>query len=339
MIIKSFKDFQKNIAGNKISNFIVVHGNDKDKISKCEKEIMEIPGGIKELNTVTIEGNSISFDDIQNACETIPVMSDKRVVHVKSPSFTFESLDSSSKALLKDVTDYAKDVPEYTILMISSKDPIDKGNSLIKVSNTIGTLVELKIPMYGKDLSQWIETYIKDNKKNISKSDIFYLTNEMTSSIDNMEIELNKLISYIGDRENITKEDIDAVIHKTSESNIFKMTDYMYKKDAKNALDILDTIFLQGEQFPKIMFMIIRQFRILYNVRLLLDDGERDSDIIKKLKLQEFVYRGIAKIIGNWESNTIKNVLEDALETDYNIKSGKMQPELGLELLILRICK
>lgn len=339
MIIKSVKDFLKSIDTNKISNFIVIHGNDKDKITKCENAIKEIPGGIKELNTIIIEGNSISFEDIQNACETLPVMSDKKVVHIKSPSFTLETLDSQAKSLLKEVTDYAKNIPEYTILMITSRDPIDKSNSLIKVSNTIGSLVELKIPMYRKDLSLWIETSLKESGKTISKSDIFYLTNEMTSSIDNMELELDKLVSYIGDRETVTREDIDAIIHKTAESNIFKMTDYMYKKDAKNALDILDTIFLQGEQFPKIMFMIIRQFRILYNVRLLIDSGERDSDIIKKLKIQEFVYKGISKVIGKWESRDIKDALEDALDTDYRIKSGKMQPELGLELLILKICK
>ncbi|MEF9952282.1 MAG: DNA polymerase III subunit delta [Clostridium sp.] len=339
MILKSIKDLQKSILTNKLSNLVLIHGNEKDKIHQCENEIINIPSGIRELNIISIEGNSISFDDIQNACETIPVMSDKKVVHIKSPSFTFESLDSQAKALLKEVTEYAKDIPEYTILLITSKDVIDKGNSLLKLANSIGTLVELKIPMYGKDLSLWIETFFKEKGKTISKSDIFYLSKEMTSSIDNMEIEINKLIDYIGSRDNVTRDDIDNIIHKTSESNIFKMTDYMYKRDAKNALDILDTIFLQGEQFSKILFMIIRQFRILYNVRLLIDAGERDGDIIKKLKMQEFVYKGISKIIGQWDSQTIKSALEDALDTDYSIKSGRMQPELGLELLILRICK
>ncbi|MEG0641442.1 MAG: DNA polymerase III subunit delta [Clostridium sp.] len=339
MLIKALNNLLQQVNTNKLGNFVVMHGNDKEKILKCEATIKGIVKNLVELNFIEIEGNNITFDIIENACETVPVMEEIKVVHVKSPCFIRDNLDSPAKATLKEIIDYAKNIPKYTILLISHKDIIEKSNQILKTAVNIGTLVEIKIPLYGKELTSWVEMYIKEKGKTINKSDAYYLSNEMSTSTDNIEMELEKLVCYIGESQTITKKDIDDIIYKTPDSNIFKMSEYMYKRDARGAIEILDTIFLQGEQYPRIMFMITRQFRILYSVKLLIDEGKESSYIISTLKLHDFVYKGILKIISSWESKEIKLVLEDALDTDYNIKNGKISPELGLELLILRTCK
>ncbi|KMT21633.1 DNA polymerase III subunit delta [Clostridium cylindrosporum] len=339
MQVKSLKDLQNLKRDNKLGNFVLIHGNDKEKIRNSEKYIKSLVDNLCELNLVEIEGNSINIGIIKNACETIPVMATIRVVHIKSAGFLLENIDSTSKILLKEILEYAKDIPEYTILLITHLDLIDKTNQILKVASNLGTLVEYKIPSYGKELSAWIEDFLKGNGKSINKSDIFYLASEISNSIDNMEKELQKLVDYTGDRNVIDRSDIDDIIHKTAESNIFKMSDYMFKRNARGALEILDTLVLQGEPYAKIMFMIIRQFRILYSVKLLLGDGINPREIMSKLKIQEFAYKGIVKIISTWDEKDIKLVLNDALSTDYDIKSGRVYPELGLELLILRICK
>ncbi len=339
MIVKSVKDLNKLYIEKKLENFILVHGNDKGKIKETEDYIKGLVNNLKELNLVEYTGNSINFEDIKNACETIPVMTDKKVVHIKSPSFLLDVIDSSSKAFLNNLLEYIKDIPSYTILLISNFDLIDKNNSILKMASNIGILVEYKVPSYGRDLSLWIENFLKENKKEISKSNLFYLTNEVSNTPASLESELQKLIDYTLDKKEIEKIDIDNIIHKTIESNIFKMVDNMFKGNAREALEILDALILQGEQYPKIMFMIIRQFRILYSIKLLSSEGKSPKDIMSTLKIQEFVYKNMLKIASSWDENDIKKVLEDALETDFNIKSGKINQELGLEMFMLRICK
>lgn len=339
MQIKSFKELQNLHRDKKLGNFVLIHGNDKEKVKKSEDYIKGLVINIPELNLVEISGNNITIDAIRNACETIPVMGDIRVVHIKTPGFLLEFVDAAGKILLGELIDYVNNIPEYTILLISHWDIIDKSNKILKIAPKIGTLVEYKVPAYGRELTSFIESFLKEKGKSINKSDVFYLSSELTNSTDILEKELEKLISYAGDKELIEKSDIDSIIHKTSESNIFKMADYMFKRDARGALEILDTLFLQGEQYPRIMFMIIRQFRILYSVKVLLDEGKSPKDIMSTLKMQEFVYKGIVKVILGWDEKEIKGVLEDALDSDYKIKSGKISPELGLEMLILKTCK
>lgn len=339
MIIKSIKDLNKAYNEKKLENFILIHGNDKGKIKETEDYVKGLVDNLKELNLVEYTGNSINFEDVKNACETIPVMADIRVVHIKSPSFLLDTIDSSAKAFLNNILEYIKNIPSYTILLISNFDLIDKNNPILKLASNIGTLVEYKVPSYGRDLSAWIENFLKENKKEINKSNLFYLTNEVSNIPASLETELQKLIDYTLDKKEIEKIDIDNIIHKTIESNIFKMVDNMFKGNARGALEILDALILQGEQYPKIMFMIIRQFRILYSIKLLSSEGKSPRDIMSTLKIQEFVYKNMLKIASSWDESDIKKVLEDALETDFNIKSGKISQELGLEMFILRICK
>lgn len=339
MQIKSLNDLQNLYKDKKLSNFIVICGNKKNEIKESEEYLKSLITILPELNSIEFSSNNFSIEDIKNACETIPVMSDIRLVHLKSPIFLSDQADTNSKNLLKEVLDYSKDVPEYTILLVTYHDIVDKSNSILRIASTLGVLGKFEIPRYGRELTTWIEDYITSNNKTINKSEAMYLTTELSNSIDNLESELQKLISYVGDKKIIDRNDIEAIIHKTSESNIFKMCDYMFKKDAKSALEVLETLLMQGEQYSKILFMIIRQFRILYSVKLLTEEGKNASEIMSTLKLQDFVYKGVSKACMSWNASVIKEILKDILETDYNIKNGRINQELGLEMLILRICK
>lgn len=339
MIIKSIEELKKSINNKKLGNFVVIHGNKKDEIKISEDIIKNIVVNFRELNIIEIGGNNINIDNIKNACETVPMIDTNKVVYIKTPSFLTESVDIIGKNLLKEILEYSKDIPEYTILLIIHSDIIEKSNPILKLASNIGTLVEYKIPSYGRELTLWIEEFLKLHGKNINKSEAFYLSSELSTSIDFLEGELQKLISYVGEKDYIEKSDIDMIVYKTPESNIFKMADYMFNKNAKGAIEILDTLVLQGEQYSKILFMIIRQFRIFYAIKIMLTEGINQKEIMKELKIQDFAYRKMEKVLSKWEEKKIKLVLEDALNTDYNIKSGQITPDMALELLILKTCK
>lgn len=339
MIIKSIEELKKASNNNKLGNFVVIHGNQKEKIKTSEEYIKNLVTSFKELNLIEIGGNNITIDSIKNACETVPLMDERKIVYINTPSFLLDNVDIINKNLLKDILEYANNIPPYTILLICHFDIIDKSNTILKFANNIGTLIEYKIPSYGKELNIFIEEFLKANRKNISKSDIFYLSSILSGATNSLERELQKLVGFIGEKNLVERKDIDAIIYKSPESNVFKLTDYMFKKNVTGAIEIVDTLVLQGEAYSKILFMIIRQFRIFYKLKLMIIEKFEPKEIMKELKLQEFAYKGMVKVITYWKEEDIRLILEEALKTDYNIKSGKIEPSIALEMLIFKACK
>ena len=95
----------------------------------------------------------------------------------------------------------------------------------------------------------------------------------------------------------------------------------------------------EGESVLGIFAMINRQFKIVLQVKELLNKGLNNKAISDKLKLSLFIVNKSIKISRNFTESMIIDMLNYILESDYKIKNGLMRDTLAIEMLVSKYCQ
>lgn len=296
-----------------------------------------------DLNLFKFDGSSISnFEDIINSCQTLPFMSEKKVVLISRANFLEDSKSEYSRAgdekLFKKLLDYIDKVPEHCIFIIymvfrnkrdKSTDRIkklEKKAEVVKVEKATGARLEAKV----------LELF-KMRGKEIGKIELKAFINKMQeNSLTVINNEVEKLCCYTGDRE-IKREDINYLFVETSDDDIFDLINPLSQRKAKDALKILDELLFKGGKVNFILNMIERHFMLLLKVKLYMQSG-RDKDYISKgFKLSPYRYDIISNQSRHFTDKQLEKVVELCLDSERKMKTSPVDDKTELELLIICI--
>lgn len=282
------------------------------------------------MNRDTFEGKNVSIETIIDSSETLPFMSEKRLVIVKSS----ELFQTGRKNDSEKMNEYIYSIPETTCIVFI-EDNVDKRSKLYKKIQKEGHIVEFNSPKEN-ELITWIQYNIKKYGNDIQPKTAVYMLRCVGTDMELLSNEMQKLLSYKNNGGFITEVDIDAICTKSLELKIFNMLDAIGNKNAEMAIEIYNNMIMLKEPAIKILAMIIRQFRLLYQSKYLIDEGNSVEIISKRLGQRSFVIKGLLSQVKNFSSELLRQALEDCLETDISIKTGTISGETAIELLIIK---
>lgn len=293
-----------------------------------------------DLNIAFLEGKGLEAKNLESDIQSAPFLADKRMVVVK------DFLAKGSKDEQKKVTDILeKELPDFCILIFIETIKLpDKRGSLYKKLNKVGNLEEFKT-MMGPELNRWINERSNEIGLKLDSSISNYLGEVAGSDLWNLNNELQKLKTY-GKTQPITKEAIDQLVHPNLTTSIFKFTDYIAQRNSKGSLRTLNILIESGEDIMKIIFMIVRHFRILIQVKDLMDRGNPKNEIISKVKEHPYTISTTMQQSPNFSAETLRNIYETLLGIDVGIKTGKIRMLaddkkeilLALQKFVLKVC-
>jgi len=144
--------------------------------------------------------------------------------------------------------------------------------------------------------------------------------------------EINKISNY---KKNgvVTKEDVELLVRPNIENDIFKTIDALASKNKKEALTLLHKHLDNGDNSLYLLSMIAYQFRNLLAVKELIE--KRRS--LSGSGLHPFVVKKISYLCGSFTLAQLKNIYQKIFEIDADIKTGKIDAELALDLLVSQI--
>ena len=350
----NYKEFIKIAKSNKLKPVYLFFGEEDYLIDETIKEAKKIyiDENFETLNYIVLDGKDVNFDKILNACETLPFMSNKKIVLIKDlPLFknkkeAGEDLgewnDPKSKELL---IKYIKGLGDYLCLIFVEKaTSIKKTNSLYKAINKVGDVVEFK-KLRGRDLDNWIEDSFKKYNKKISKSNInyftqhsFYFDSKQEKTLYDLENEIIKISNYLPDKQEVTKENMDSLMVKPLDMNVFNLLNNISKKNGENAIRLFNEMYISGEPVLFILHMIIRQLRNMLNIKALKEKGYTEGEINNKIGLSKYEYGKVLNQSNNFTILQLEKSLIHCLETDKSIKTSSIDDRLALEILITNLC-
>ncbi|WP_352420056.1 DNA polymerase III subunit delta [Proteiniborus sp.] len=340
-----YKDMLKDIKNNNLKRVYLLYGNEmylKDYILFDIKK-KYIDKAFESLNLIYIDGKETSTDLIINACETLPFLADKKIVIVEDlPLFTTKKETSNIDE--EELCNYLRRLNISTCLIfIINEEKIDNRKKVVKTIKQNGEIVQL-LKLRDMELIKWTQSIFFKNDKKVSKLDIQFFLNQVgyydassNRTLYDLENEINKICSYLGDRTTVEKKDIEKGVIKSLQNNVFALVDALGQKKTDIALSIFNDMILENEPIQLIFHMIIRQIRMLVLTKLYEEKGYSQGDIAQKINVPAFVVKKLVSQTRNFSSSRLDLVLEKALEVDRAIKTGKLEWKLGVEMFIAEL--
>lgn len=188
----------------------------------------------------------------------------------------------------------------------------------------------------GQKLKNWVKEEFKNWGGKIEESALNELINFVGSDTWQMSQEIKKLVNY-KKGEIIEKKEVEILVRPKFEADIFKTIDSLATKNKKAALRLIHQHLEKGDSPSYLLSMINFQFRNLLLVKSLSQKYSSYYAISKASGLHPFVAKKAFEQAKKFEFAELKKIYRKLFEIDLDIKTGKIDPETALDLLIAEI--
>ena len=137
------------------------------------------------------------------------------------------------------------------------------------------------------------------------------------------------------EREQITQADIDAICTRKITNQIFDMVGAVADKNQKKALELYYDLLALKEPPMRILFLIVRQFNLLMQVKECRKKGYDNRVTAEKTGLHSFVVGKYAAQAAHFETEFLREAVRAGVEAEERVKTGKMNDVMSVELLII----
>lgn len=282
--------------------------------------------GDDTMNYHYFEGKSISVGEIIDLAETLPFFAERRLIVLEN-SGLFKSGGEELAAYLSDQAQAS-----YFVFV---ETEVDKRSKLYKTVQSKGYAAEFPV-QDESTLKRWILGMMKKEGKNISGQALNYLIEKTGTDMENIRKETEKLFCYCLDKDAIETEDIEEICTKRISSHIFDMVGAIAEKRQKQALELYYELLALKEPPMRILFLVARQFNLLMQVKELHRKGFQNKTIGEKVGLPGFIAGKYVTQASRFTKEDLREAVEACVEAEEAIKTGKMNDNMSVELLIIK---
>lgn len=314
-----FVELKKNLK-NEIKNNYILKGDDEYLLSHAYELIknacnIEFP----ELNLLIFK-EDVDFDLVVKALETLPMFVDKKLIYVK---LTTKDYKNEQK-----LEDYLKNPNPTSILVVSVGNNgylknIEKNFEVIDCNRLTRDVV---VPFVVNELKKY--------KKSINKEACELLCDYSNCDLSKITNELVKCVSYIGERETISEDDVKLLVNKSVEFQIFELTEALAKKKTAKVYEIIDVIKTKKDEYRGLLSLIFKHFRRLFMVSI---SSESKSELSKMLGVHEYAITKSQEQAKLFTKKQLKEINDICHQLDYDMKQSNITPENAIEYIILKI--
>lgn len=323
------KVISDDIKKGEFKSVYLLYGEEEYLKKQYRDRLKNAIAGDDTMNYSYYDSDNASVKDIIDVCETLPFFAQKRLVIMENTGFLKSSND--------ELADYIKHIPDYLVVVMVEKD-VDKRNKVYKAVDSVGYICEMK-PQTTATLEKWIAGLLaKDNLK-ISREACDLILDKTGAGMDYIRQETEKLVSYCQGRDVATVEDVEKVCATQTTSHIFDMISAIANKKQQQALDLYYDLLELKEPPMRILYLIVRQFNGILQVKDLMSRGISGKEIASKIGAAPFVvgkYQAQAKY---FDMNTLLDALNECAKTEEAVKQGRLNDRLGVELIIIKYSK
>lgn len=295
-----------------------------------------------KINTTRFDASKITPAQLIDACNSIPFLGKSRLVTVEGLLSRFERKSDSAipaKTSIKDwqpIVDYIPQLPPSTqLVLIDGK--IGKNNPLLKKLAPGSKTQEFFLPK-GAKLQQWIGSRASKLGSSISPGAAKLLVELAGDNLWLLSKELEKLCLYAGEQR-IEEGDVRLMTSSARETNVFAMVDAIVERRTPSAMQFLHQLLTEGMAPPYLLFMITRQLRLMIQAKELRMQMVSAAKIPEELGLSPYYpVDRLLKQTAGYSISRLSVIYHRLLETDLDIKSGRWEGEMALDLLVTELC-
>lgn len=331
-------DLQK-IRKEKLQPCYLVLGTEKFLQDQVREEILKkIQVDSKDdLNFLSFDMENASLDEVVAEAETLPFFGEQRLVFVENPYFlTGEKVNNGIEQNTDLLVDYLKAPLESTVLVFFAPyEKLDERKKVTKQLKKTAIVIDVK-QLNEKEVRQYLTNTLNNSEIEMDRYAIDLFLRLTDLDLSKLMRELQKLMLFAQDQKKITTKEVEQLVPKTLEHNLFDMTQYVLTGNTEQALRLYEDLVLQGEETIKINAILLAQLRLLLQTKFLIKIGYQQANIAETLKVHPYRVKLAMQEVRRFDEGLLIRLFDRLVELDYQIKTGQIDKELSFQLFVLQ---
>jgi len=325
-------ELYRRLRSQQIPELIFLFGQETYLVQRAVNAIREavLPGGKDDFNDNQFSGKQATAALILEAAMTFPVFAEKRLVTVK------EAHQFPAAELEKIIPYLLKPIPDTCLLFVADK--IDNRRKFFQQFKKYGALIEFK-PLTDYEVPRHVRQVLQEARVQITNDGLELFCMMVDGNLHEIHAELDKLLTYIGTATLIEYKHVEAVVSRGRVESVFELGKAVGSGDAAKGLLLVMRLTAAGEPPLKILSLLTRHFRQLWQTREMQVNKCPVGEISKVIGAPPFAVKELVRQGRKFNRNDFQQAFELFLETDLAMKSSGANTGALLDNLILKLIR
>lgn len=327
--LASVTEIEKQLKQKKFLPVYFIFGEDsfqvKNTLAVIEKAIQ--PEITSDFDRHVFYGSTCNVLEIIDFSLSFPFGPGKKLVVVKE----FEKVKDTAK-----LNNYLNSAPDFTVLVLIHEEGIRSfENKFFKKLIEQGWIFEAK-ELKADGLADWAVSYISSKGKKLSGANAAYLVELTGENRSILEMQLEKMLTYLEDKTEITFEMIQSHVISSKEYTIFDLQNAIAVRDKEKAFRVGYNLLERENIIPVIAFLN-KYFTGLAQITELNEKKMPDAEAARIVGTIPYYYSGYKSARDYYDNKKLYRISKALLEADLSVKSTSIDEKTVLTILLTKI--
>ncbi|WP_371370621.1 DNA polymerase III subunit delta [Sporomusa aerivorans] len=344
-----YKSLVSAIKQNNIAAIYLLYGEETYQLRQIEQALIAgiVAPEDRDMNLIVFEKDPPP-EELINTIETIPFLGGKNLIIVRGAAL-FSAGRKGSSGEVQDKTDAVTErlvqlfasMPAYSHVVFIATDKPDKRRKIYKAIEKNGVICEAA-PLKGKALRNWLTERLREIKIKMAPEAQEHLLAAVSMmpqvSLDFLNNELEKVVLYTAGKSLVTRQDLTQILSSVPEVSIFTMVEALSQKQTPQAITLLREQLTAGEHPVRILALLARQVRQLWQAKELMHSGYGSREVAEYFKVPGFIGEKLVKQSQGFTRDKLQKAMLSLADADRSLKSSRTGPVV-LEKIIIELCE
>lgn len=325
--------------------FYIFHGEDSIRLGDALAKMRAAMGDDGDLNISEFVAAESTVPEIIAAAKSYPFLAEKRLVIVKGliNHITRRGAGQAGKLAAEQLVDELPQLPDFSRLVLVESESLAEKNRVLSAAKKLsnGYIAKFEAP---KQLKSWIIDRARDEyQTEITPRAADAIASVVNDDLLRADNELFKLVCYVDGDHAIDEIDVAALTPYVPVANVFEMVDALATGDGGRALELIHRSLRDNPRDPgfALFTMIVRQFRMLLMAKdhLTSGGGSQAQVMARELGVHRYVAGKLGVQSRAFNLNQLETILKRLQRYDQDMKTGRIEPRLALDLLVSSLAR
>ncbi len=286
-------------------------------------------------NVTTFDLNENTMEEVILEAGYFSMFDEVKYIIVKNADFFGQGKikDKESEMLFN----YLEKPNNNSVIIFISYDKIDMRKKITKVVKDKYSLIVIP-SLKPYEIENRLREFFEKKKFQVSSEILKYIINNCLNNYDMIMQEAEKIILYYNEPTIINYNDIINIVSKSINTNNFLFVDAVVDNNLEKSLSLLNDLKIMKVEPTVLLALLARDFRIMFNIKDMQKKGMREYEMMNNLGLADWQFNKYLNKVFPYKIKELESIIIKLAQLDLDIKSGKVDKFIGLELFIMDIC-
>ncbi|MBK0348338.1 DNA polymerase III subunit delta [Aerococcaceae bacterium zg-ZJ1578] len=330
-------EFQKviqMIRQNQIASNYLLQGNES-YLQKLFLDTLVQVVGEEEIDRVHFDLDEVSITQVLDEADTYAFFTQYRLIIIDNVTFlnaqtTQKISDEETNRLLEYLTNPN---PSSIVIWRVESEQLDKRKKVSKAFLKDVTVVDATA-MKQDEVERFVTQHVKGLSLSMTDDARKELLQRVQYRLSDAMNEINKLEQYALSGKAINKDVVRQLVPRSLESNVFELSNAIMAKQLAKATQIYEDLLLMRNEPIALHALMISQFRLLIQVKLLAAAGRLEHEIATQLGVHAYRVKLALQSARRYPLAQLTAFYEQLIKTDFQMKTSFGDKEIHFYLLV-----